>query len=108
MTLISEPGYCRLALPSRDADATGDVAEIASMYVAPADQGQGVGSALMRAAFELAAGYRDVTLWVWERNAPARRFYERCGFVADGARQDDPGTGLVDVRMRREVQGASG
>ncbi|HLV58951.1 MAG TPA: N-acetyltransferase, partial [Natronosporangium sp.] len=33
-----------------------------------------------------AQGLETVRLWVLEENAPARRFYERYGYVADGVR----------------------
>jgi hypothetical protein len=42
-----------------------------------------------------------VTLWVLERNARGRAFYERCGFVADGARQELRGLGEFEIRMVR-------
>ena len=57
------------------------------LYVAPAHAGQGIGSALLDLAKTLRPGGFD--LWVFEVNAPARRFYERHGLVAvertDGA-----------------------
>ena len=57
------------------------------LYVAPEHAGQGIGSALLDLAKTLRPGGFD--LWVFEVNAPARRFYERHGLVAmertDGA-----------------------
>jgi ribosomal protein S18 acetylase RimI-like enzyme len=57
------------------------------LYVSPAFQGRGVGSALLACAKELRpAGFR---LWVFQRNERARRFYERHGLrlveLTDGA-----------------------
>jgi ribosomal protein S18 acetylase RimI-like enzyme len=77
-------GYFRGAL---EADAyvfeeAGDVVgyavlrgdELHDLYVAPAAQGRGVGSALFaRARADRPAGFR---LWVFRDNTPARRFYE--------------------------------
>ncbi|WP_157958164.1 GNAT family N-acetyltransferase [Salinicola sp. CR57] len=56
--------------------------ELYGFYVAPLVQGQGVGSALWQAALAwcLDQGYREVGLWVIADNAPAIRFYQRCGF----------------------------
>jgi GNAT superfamily N-acetyltransferase len=56
-------------------------------YVAPGDQRRGVGDAMLAHAKRLRpAGLR---LWAFQRNTPARRFYEARGFVAkeftDGA-----------------------
>ncbi|WP_157958463.1 GNAT family N-acetyltransferase [Salinicola lusitanus] len=55
--------------------------ELYGFYVAPRAQGQGVGHALWQAALRwcLAQGYREVGLWVIADNAPAIRFYQRCG-----------------------------
>jgi GNAT superfamily N-acetyltransferase len=56
-------------------------------YVAPGDQRRGVGDAMLAHAKRLRPG--GLRLWTFQRNAPARRFYERRGFVAqeftDGA-----------------------
>ncbi|WP_157959043.1 GNAT family N-acetyltransferase [Salinicola endophyticus] len=56
-------------------------AELYGFYVAPRAQRQGVGSALWQAALRwcLDQGYREVGLWVLADNAPAIRFYQRCG-----------------------------
>jgi GNAT superfamily N-acetyltransferase len=61
--------------------------EVDQFYVAPADQRRGVGDAMLAHAKRLRpAGLR---LWAFQRNAPARRFYEARGFIAkkftDGA-----------------------
>ncbi|MGH7925028.1 MAG: GNAT family N-acetyltransferase [Candidatus Binatus sp.] len=61
--------------------------ELDQFYVAPAEQRRGVGDAMLAHAKRLRpAGLR---LWAFQRNAPARRFYEARGFVAkeftDGA-----------------------
>ena len=51
-----------------------------------------------------AAGYGCITLWVLEANARARRFYQRAGFIPDGARHvlDDLG-GVTEIRYRRAL-----
>ena len=65
--------------------------ELHDLYVAPAAQGGGVGSALFaRAQAERPSGFR---LWVFRENARARRFYEARGCRAvretDGAGNEE-------------------
>jgi GNAT superfamily N-acetyltransferase len=57
-----------------------------AVYVHPDARGRGASAALMAAAIDAARakGARRVALWVNERNIPARRFYERFGFVLTG------------------------
>jgi putative acetyltransferase len=57
------------------------------MAVHDSFQGQGVGTALMRAAIDLAEswlGVQRLELTVYTDNAPAVRLYEKCGFVIEG------------------------
>jgi GNAT superfamily N-acetyltransferase len=60
------------------------------LYVAPASQGRGIGSHLLGLAVERQS---EVRLWTFQRNAGARAFYEKRGFVAvettDGARNEE-------------------
>lgn len=78
------------------------VGEVLAIYVDPAWQGQGAGRALMDAAvaWQAARGRDEVRLWVLDANWKARRFYERYGFVADGATSMfglDAGEGRVEL-----------
>jgi|SRR5579862_383038 len=61
--------------------------EVDQFYVAPGDQRRGVGDAMLAYAKRLRPG--GLQLWAFQRNAPARRFYEAHGFIAkkftDGA-----------------------
>ena len=61
------------------------------LYVAPANQRQGVGDKLLTMAKELRPD--GLTLWTFQRNVLARRFYEARGFVAaeftDGAANEE-------------------
>jgi GNAT superfamily N-acetyltransferase len=52
---------------------------IEHLFVRPEAQGAGVGLALLDKAREMAA---ELTLWTFQQNLRARRFYERHGFVA--------------------------
>ena len=87
-------------LPCRDDDVE-DTAELAALYVDPDVRGSGAGSALLDAGLDRMSEPRQV-LWTLEGNVPARRFYERRGFVLDGARKllDVPGR-PYEVRYRR-------
>ncbi len=57
-------------------------AELYALYVAPGWWSTGTGRALMHRVLHEARGegYPRITVWVLERNARARRFYERAGF----------------------------
>ena len=95
-------GYSRVLAPARDGDAAADVAEIAAMYVHPDAWRSGAGSALMQTALgELRSdGWRDVTLWVLDRNARAIAFYEGFGFAPDETEKVSDRLGVVETRMR--------
>lgn len=70
------------------------VGEVLAIYVHPDRTGGGAGRLLMDAAVAglREAGMDAVRLWVLEGNTPARRFYERYGFRADGERHTFPVT----------------
>jgi GNAT superfamily N-acetyltransferase len=63
------------------------IGRIRGLNVEPAAQNAGVGAALHEhACAELrAAGYAEAVLWVFADNGHARGFYERRGWVPDGA-----------------------
>ena len=92
--------------PLTSAGSGGKVAELYALYVHPAWWSTGTGRALMDhvLAKVRAAGYGCITLWVLEANARARRFYQRAGFIPDGARHvlDDLG-GVTEIRYRRAL-----
>lgn len=62
-----------------------DGEDLDHLYVAPHWQGKGFGSALLAKAKTLSP--HRLELWTFQRNAPARAFYEARGFRA--ARQTD-------------------
>jgi ribosomal protein S18 acetylase RimI-like enzyme len=89
--------------PSRD---EGGVGELYAIYVLPAEWSSGKGRALLdRAEERLAADYDEATLWVLEDNPRARRFYERAGWIADGARKAEERWGVAapEVRYRKRL-----
>jgi ribosomal protein S18 acetylase RimI-like enzyme len=61
--------------------------ELLRFYVDRPWHGQGLARALMRAVDEEANGRGAATIWlaVWERNARAKAFYGKCGFVDVGS-----------------------
>ena len=64
-----------------------DAPVLEKLYVEPAEQNRGVGSALLDKAKELRPD--ELYLWVFQKNQGARRLYERHGFnvvkLTDGA-----------------------
>jgi GNAT superfamily N-acetyltransferase len=95
--------------PSRDGDAKPDTAELQAIYLHPDRWGRGLGQLLHDRAMAALAdrGYRDVTLWVLETNARARRFYGKAGWSPDGATKTDTiadGAVVLDeVRYRKPL-----
>jgi GNAT superfamily N-acetyltransferase len=65
-----------------DADMIGIIAFredwVDQLYVLPASQRRGVGTGLLQIAQRR---FPRLHLWTFQRNTPARRFYERRGFV---------------------------
>jgi ribosomal protein S18 acetylase RimI-like enzyme len=101
-------GFAGLA-PSRDFDADTDTGEMTSIYVHPAHWSRGFGRALLEVVCDAARvrGFGRVTLWVLESNRRARGFYERFGFLADGAQKNEPRAGgllLHEVRYCLELE----
>jgi GNAT superfamily N-acetyltransferase len=93
--------------PARDDDVGDGVGELQIIYVDPVAWGTGAGRALMAAAVDglREAGWTTAILWVLDRNARARRFYERARWAPDGAEKDDvlAGTPIREVRYRRAL-----
>ena len=91
---------------SRDADADERVGEVRTLFVAPAAWRRGVGTALMAAALEdlRARGYAEATVWSFDANERANRFYEAHGFERDGAEKtEEIWARLTEMRYRREL-----
>jgi putative acetyltransferase len=63
---------------------------IDQLYVLPAYQGRGIGGSLLEVA---QARHSELSLWTFQKNEIARRFYEQRGFAAaeltDGARNEE-------------------
>ena len=86
-----------------------DEAEILSIAVAPAQRGRGLsrGLFLTHLGHLAGRGIRTVFLEVEENNQPARRLYERAGFVVAGRREryykEAGGQELNALVMRRDL-----
>lgn len=93
---VAERGGQLVGFCFRDEDNLG------ALYVAAAMRGGGVGKRLLDQA---KAGCEELTVWAFEANVQARRFYRREGLV-EVSRELDEELGLVDVehRWRRPVQ----
>ncbi|MEY9784584.1 GNAT family N-acetyltransferase [Sinorhizobium fredii] len=69
---------------------------IDQLYVLPTHQGRGVGASLLNVA---RTGAAQLSLWTFQRNRGARRFYEKHGFVAvqetDGCRNEKREPGVL-------------
>ncbi|MCX4790493.1 MULTISPECIES: GNAT family N-acetyltransferase [unclassified Streptomyces] len=82
--------------------------ELYAIYVTPEQIGTGAGRALMTEMLTRAAadGFPDLVLWVLKENAPARRFYERAGFLPDGAEEpfDVDGVLVPELRYARALR----
>ena len=95
--------------PSRDADASGaKIGELIAINVLPSEWSKGYGKELCDAVLVHArlSGWQAVTLWVLHGNGRARTFYEKSGFVADGAERQDAkliGVPLHEVRYRKVI-----
>ena len=78
--------------------------EIVAMWVDPAHRGRGVATALIDELVRWARveGSPEIALWVAEDNDPARRLYERCGFLETEEREAMR-PGVDQVRMRRAL-----
>ncbi len=79
---------------------------ITGLYVASSARGRGVGKQLL----DLAKQDRDwITVWAYEKNTNARRFYRREGLVEVSRETEtyDDGVSLVDVEHRWIRPGAT-
>lgn len=70
--------------------AVANVGMLYAIHLEPAEQGHGVGRALMIDALSTlhGLGWRRAALWVLAENLHARRFYERGGWAPDGAERE--------------------
>jgi GNAT superfamily N-acetyltransferase len=111
-TLVAErdggvAGFCHVAAPSRDDDASDSTCEVTAIYVDPDAWRAGVGRALLDTALSDVRqdGWEEATLWVFAQNVGAHAFYERFGFTRDGAEVQHEPSGQIEVRLRASLRG---
>ena len=91
--------------PSRDRDTVG-MGEIYALYVDPGRYEGGVGRMLMAHARRRLKeqGFEAAVLWVLQGNERAASFYEREGWVADGAVREEQPYGIVSHVRRFHLE----
>ncbi len=91
-----------------DADLEPAAGELFALYLHPLAWNRGFGRALLTLALDHldACGHPQVLLWVLERNARARRFYEALGWAADGGSRTvwENGIALRECRYRMALK----
>lgn len=81
---------CGLVFANKDNDEKLEkCGSIYSMYLLEEYWGKGLAMELMNLVLSIlkAEGCKQVSLWVYEANIRARRFYEKCGFIFDGTKK---------------------
>lgn len=95
---------------SRDEDLA-DYGEIVAFYLLEEYWGNGLGKEMMANALHIMQSmkYTDACLWVFKENTRARKFYEKCGFIPDGAEKISKfGNNAIEVRYRYDFHRTSG
>ena len=80
--------------------------ELRGLYLHPDYYRQGIGTQAMAFALDVARaqGKSSIILWVFAENAASIKFYESCGFRADGGEMEyQCGKPLTAIRMRRAL-----
>ena len=104
-TLVAEEAPGDVLGFTRFGDDAEDTANghIFALYVTTSASGKGVGRQLLERAINEVdpTSSRAVTLWVFERNLRARRFYEAAGFAPDGGARVEDLYQAPEISMRR-------
>jgi dihydropteroate synthase len=89
-------------------DSGQGIGEVYAVYLAPSAWGRGHGRLLMTHALAglRSTGFGEAVLWVMERNARARRFYQAGGWLEDGGSRTQwhGGIAIREVRYRLGIQ----
>jgi len=95
------------AVPTPQDDDVGDeVGELEGIYLHPDYYRRGIGTQAMEFAYDKARswGKEEMIVWVFAENTNTIRFYEKCGFVADGKTKTyEVGKVMDSIRMRRDL-----
>jgi ribosomal protein S18 acetylase RimI-like enzyme len=89
---------------SGDPDASPNIGELYSLYVAPRHWRRGLGKHLLAASLQGLAhmAFDTATLWVLAVNGRARAFYERSGWMVDGC-DKAVGADMIAIRYRISI-----
>jgi L-amino acid N-acyltransferase YncA len=96
-------GIMRVA-PPQDDDVSDDFYELNYIYLLPDCFRKGIGTKALKFAFDIAHNLEKkyMNIWVLADNINSRRFYENCGFIADGKiKKVEYGKALDCIRMRK-------
>lgn len=90
--------------PCKDDDKPNTL-ELYRIFVDPFMFGQGIGGKLATHFEDVAKkkGHDDICLWVLQGNTNAQAFYEKLGYVADGAVRISEYFGVPEVRYVKEI-----
>jgi ribosomal protein S18 acetylase RimI-like enzyme len=77
-----------------------------SLYVAPESAGRGYGRASLKEANERLSvrGEREVSLWVFNKNSPAKSLYESAGFAPTGEKRIDDRWQKLEIEMLKSLK----
>jgi GNAT superfamily N-acetyltransferase len=98
-------GYCFVAAPGRSQPDDSKLAELVAMYVRRHAWRGGVGSKLMEASLQRAAGagFKEIFLRTFEENKRAIAFYKSHGFEAAGEKRPFVPYDIPTIRMARPL-----
>ena len=82
----------------RDGDPE-QLGEVFAIYILEEYYGRGVGRMLMERALEQLKKYPQICLWTLKENKRAIRFYQKCGFAADGTEKTNTNINATEIRM---------
>ena len=77
--------------------------EIKAIHSLPESWGTGLGAAMLEFALSESGTGKGVGLWAFEKNARARRFYEKQGFSFTGETRVREFDGAIEVRYERNL-----
>ena len=77
--------------------------EIEAIHSLPESWGTGLGAAMLEFALAATNARKGAGLWAFEKNARARRFYEKHGFSFTGETRVSEFDGAIEVRYERNL-----
>jgi len=105
MVAVGEPQIENIEIKN-DIGIDGSFWELHGIYLHPDYYRRGIGTIALDFAVNKAkaAGKTNMLLWVFEENVNSIKFYEKCGFAADGASKIyNCGKEMNCIRMRRSL-----